>query len=102
MSAHVQYVGAVVEAYTPHGEWLTDLLRLDERHGLREFILSALGKFIAAHNELVSDLNDFEARLEATQSSEDRDLLQALIRDTAEELEQLGRHIERLTGEPVN
>ncbi|HEX7184116.1 MAG TPA: HNH endonuclease [Thermoanaerobaculia bacterium] len=101
MSDHLQYSGAGVETYTPHGEWLTELLRLGERRGFREFILSALGKFLKTRNNLMDDLTHYETRLDAAQSSEERSLLQAAIQDTAEELEQVDRHIERLTGEPV-
>lgn len=41
MADHLQYRGADVEAYTPHGEWLVELLHLAERRDLRELILSA-------------------------------------------------------------
>jgi hypothetical protein len=101
MSAHLQYGKANVETYTLHGEWLAELLHLEERQGLREFILSALGKFLKVRNELVGDLAIYEARLEDAQGSEKLSSLKTAIRDTVEELERVGSHIERLIGEPV-
>jgi len=52
MADHLQYRGADVEAYTPHGDWLIELLHLAERRDLREFILSALSQFLTTRNEL--------------------------------------------------
>lgn len=46
--------GAGVETYTPHGEWLAELLHLAERREFHELILSALGQFLTIRNELAS------------------------------------------------
>ncbi len=101
MSDHLQYSGAKIDTYTVHGEWLKELLHLEGLRTFREFILSALGKFLRVRNELVEDLTDYEARLDTAQTDEDRSLLQAAILDTAAELERVDGHIERLTGERV-
>ena len=100
MAGHLQYRDDGIETYTPHGEWLKELLRLEERSGLRDLILSALGKFLTARNELIRDLTAFEAQLEET-DSEEPFALQAAIRETLEELERVDRQIECLTGEPA-
>jgi hypothetical protein len=102
MSEHVQYTDAGVETYTPHGDWLAELLHLGERQGLRDFILAALGKFLQARSELVRDLNRFTASLDTSHSREEQAALSAAIRDTTEELERVDSHIERLTGESVD
>lgn len=104
MADHLQYQDADVEAYTRHGEWLVELLHLPERRDLREFILSALGQFLAARNELLRDLIAYESRLAEAQAGEELDSIQTAIRETVRDLEQVDRHIERLTGEgaPIN
>jgi hypothetical protein len=99
MADHLQYSDGDIEAYTQHGEWLQELLHLDERSSLREFILSALTKFLIARNELVRDLITLEERLE-DRSIEDPDALHAAIRETTDEIERVDRQIECLTGEP--
>lgn len=101
MADHLQYRDASVEAYTPHGEWLMELLHLEERRGFREFMLSALGKFLMARIELLGDLTAMENRIEGAGDNEERSSLQAAIRETEEELERVDRQIERLTGEPI-
>lgn len=100
MADHLQYSDGDIETYTPHGEWLKELLRLDERSNLREFILSALGKFLIARKELIRDLITLEARLDS--SSGDPDTFYAAIQETIGELERVDRQIECLTGEPVD
>jgi hypothetical protein len=101
MADHLQYRGAEVETHTPHGEWLAELLHLEERKGLREFILSALGGFLKARIELLVDLTAMEDRLSATESIEEQSSLKAAIQETSEELERVERQIGRLTGEPL-
>lgn len=98
---HLQYRGAEVETRTPHGEWLAELLHLEERRGLREFILSALGGFLKLRIELLGDLAALEDRLAAAESMEERGTLEAAVQEAAEELERVKRQIERLTGEPL-
>jgi len=73
---------------------------VDERASLREFILSALGKFLIARNELVRDLITLESRLD-DRSSEDPGAFHAAIQETIDSLERVDRQIECLTGEPV-
>ncbi len=102
MADHLQYRGADIETYTPHGEWLAELLHLPERRSLREFILSALANFLTARNELVGELITYEARIDDLEGDEERPMLQTAIQKTVKELEQVNRHIERLTGEPVS
>jgi uncharacterized protein (TIGR02646 family) len=102
MSDHLQYRGADIETYTPHGGWLVELLRLSERRELREFILSALRMFLEIRSELSGDLKSYEAGLEKSRSKRNSVLLQAAIRDTSEELARIEHHIERLTGEPAH
>jgi len=99
MSDHLQYSGADVEVYTPHGEWLAELLQLRERKQFREFILFAVGSFLRTRSELVEDLTAFEARLANTRNTEEIGALQTAMQDSARELEQVDRHIERLIGE---
>jgi hypothetical protein len=101
MADHLQYRGADIETYTPHGEWMVELLHLAERRDFREFILSALGKFLTTRNELLGDLAAYETRAQSAQGGEEADLLQAAIRETLEDLGRIDRHIERLTGEPI-
>jgi len=101
MADHLQYRGAEVETHTPHGEWLAELLHLEERKGLREFILSALVGFVKARIELLGDLTAMEDRLETAQSADERSSLEAAIQEATEELERVERQIERLTGEPL-
>ena len=100
MSDHLQYRGADIDSYTPHGAWLAELLHLDERREIREFILSALAKFLEARNELVSDLFSIEDRL-TNDSTDERQSLEEAMREISEELEGVDRHIERLLGEPI-
>jgi uncharacterized protein (TIGR02646 family) len=101
MSEHLQYREADVETYTPYGEWLAELVHLGERRELREFILSALGEFLTTRNELIGDLIAYEARFDDAQDGEESILLRAAIREAAEELARVDRHIERLIGEAV-
>lgn len=101
MADHLQYRGADVEAYTPHGEWLVELLHLAERRDLRELILSALSQFLTTHNELLQDLTAYEAQFDQDRSAETRSSLATAIRETTEELERVDRHIETLTGESI-
>jgi HNH endonuclease len=101
MADHLQYQGADVEAYTPHGEWLAELLHLGERRELRELILSALGQFLTTRNELLQELTAHEVRLDQDQSDQERGLLEAAIREATGDLERLDRNIELLTGEPI-
>jgi hypothetical protein len=101
MADHLQYRGADVEAYTPHGEWLVELLHLAERRDLRELIRSALGHFLVTRNELLLGLMAYEAQLDRVWSGEKRSSLEAAIRETTKELERVDRHIETLTGEPI-
>lgn len=98
MADHLQYEDGGIETYTPQGEWLAELLHLDERCDFREFILSALGRFLIARTEILRDLTLYEALLGDSQGGKDQSLLEAAVRDTATELER----IERLTGEPVS
>jgi len=104
MTDHLQYRDADIETYTGHGEWLSELLHLPERKSLREFVLSALGRFLAARNELLRDLITYEARLAEAPAGEESDSVQTAIRETIQDLERVDRHIELLTGEatPVN
>lgn len=102
MADHLQYRDGGIETFTPHGEWLAELLHLDERSGFREFVLSALGKFLVARSELLRDLIAYEARLEDPQGEDNQSSLQAAFQETAEELERVDRQIERLTGEPIH
>jgi hypothetical protein len=99
MAEHLQYRGAEVETYTPHGEWLAELVHLGERRELREFILSALGEFLTTRNELIGDLITYETRLDEARDSEELILLRIAIREVGEELERVDRHIGRLIGE---
>jgi hypothetical protein len=71
---------------------------------LREFILSALGGFLAARNELLRDLITYEFRLAEAPAGEESGSIQTAIRETIQDLERVDRHIELLTGEatPVN
>ncbi|MEA2563180.1 MAG: hypothetical protein QOH06_4684 [Acidobacteriota bacterium] len=101
MADHLQYRGAEVETFTAHGEWLADLLHLDERRRLREFILSALGRFLRARIELLGDLVALEDRIEIVRSAEERSFLEIAIQETGQELERVDRQIELLTGEPL-
>jgi hypothetical protein len=101
MADHLQYRGAEVETFTAHGEWLADLLHLDERRGLREFILYALGRFLRARIELLGDLTALEDRLETSRTSEERISLTAAVQEIGQELERVDRQIELLTGEPL-
>jgi hypothetical protein len=101
MADHLQYRGADVESYTPHGDWLIELLHLEARRDLRQLILSALGQFLTTRKELLQDLTDYEARLDQTPCDEERSALETAVRQTTEELERLDRNIEILTGEPV-
>lgn len=102
MADHLQYRDSGIETYTPHGEWLKELLHLDERSSLRELVLSALGKFLLARSELLRDLTAYEARLENLRDQEGAGATQAAILETIEELERVDRQIECLTGEPIS
>jgi hypothetical protein len=102
MADHLQYRGAEVETFTAHGEWLVDLLHLDERRRLREFILAALARFLRARIELLGDLTVLEARIETTRSTEERSSLEAAIQETDQELVRVDRQIELLIGEPLS
>lgn len=99
MADHLQYRGAEVETFSPQGEWLVELLRLEERKGLREFILSALGGFLRARIELLHDLAACENSLETARSAAERSSLETAIQEMSEELERVARQIGRLTGE---
>jgi hypothetical protein len=101
MADHLQYRGAEVETYTPQGKWLAELLSLEDRKGLRELTLSALGHFLTTRNELLRDLIACEAELGESRNRSRKRALQAAIRAMAEELERVDSHIELLTGEPV-
>lgn len=101
MAEHLQYWDGGVETYTQHGRWLAELLHLDERSSFREFILSALGKFLIARRELFQDLTVYEARLAEAPTGDDQSLLRAAVSVTIDELDRIDRQIERLTGEPV-
>jgi hypothetical protein len=102
MADHLQYEALGIETYTRHGEWMAELLHLDERCDFREFVLSALGRFLIARVEILRDLTLYEALLEDSPKEKDRSLLQEAVRDTAAELERIDRQIERLTGEPIS
>ncbi len=102
MADHLQYRDRAIETYTPHGEWLKELLHLDQRSGLRDLVLSALGKFLLARSDLLRDLTAYEAQLENAQSREDSGAMQAAIRETLDELDRVDLQIERLTGEPIS
>lgn len=102
MADHLQYRDADIETYTPQGRWMAELLHLKERRNFREFVLSALGKFLTTRNKLLGDLVFYEVRAQKARSGEETDSLQAAIRETIEELERIDRHIERLTGEPIS
>jgi hypothetical protein len=101
MADHLQYQGAEVETYTPHGEWLVELLHRAERRDLRELILSALAQFLTIRNELLEDLTAYETLLDQDRSDEERHSLQGSIMETTEELERIDQHIELLIGEPA-
>ena len=101
MADHLQYRGQDIETYTSHGEWLAELLHLAERSSFREFILSALARFLTARSELLRDLTNYEEQLEVSRDEKDRSLLQTAIQETVKEVERVDRQIERLTGEPI-
>lgn len=102
MADHIQFRDRGIETYTPHGKWLRELLRLDARLGLRDLVLSALGRSLVARSELLRDLTDYEERLENGKDQEGSSALQAAIRETIEELERVDRQIETLTGETIS
>ncbi|HZF08482.1 MAG TPA: HNH endonuclease [Thermoanaerobaculia bacterium] len=97
MADHLQYQGADIETYTLHGEWLAELLHFAERRNFRDFILAALGQFLALRNELLEDLTAYETRF----GKDDLGSLEAAIQETDEELERVERQIELLIGEPI-
>lgn len=102
MAEHLQYLDRGIETYTPHGEWLKELLHLDERTRLRDLVLYTLGKFLMTRNELLRDLIAYEARLENARGGEDSGAVQAAIQETLDELDRVDRQIECLTGEPIS
>jgi hypothetical protein len=101
MADHLQYRGAEVETYTPHGEWLAELLHLGERRALRELVLSALSQFLTIRNELLQELTAYEALLEEKRLEGEPESLQVALQETNGELERVDRQIELLIGESV-
>jgi hypothetical protein len=98
MAEHIQYKDATFETYTPHGAWMAHLLRFSKRQERRRFVLSTVGKQVAAYMELIDTLALLE-RVGAPGST-DPDLA-GEYRNTVAELEEMRRLIEWLTGEPV-
>ncbi len=101
MADHLQYQGADIETYTPHGEWLAELLHLAERRELRELIFATLGQFLRTRNELLRDLTTYEAQLDEDPDAKERSAIQVAIQESTEELARVSRYIELITGEPV-
>lgn len=101
MSDHLQYRGAEVETFTPHGEWLAELLHLAERREVRELILAALGQFLKVRNELLEELTAYEAPLAAFPDPSELESIQEAHLETAEELEKVEGYVELLIGEPI-
>lgn len=101
MAEHLQYHDAEVETRTRHGAWLSELLHLSERRELREFVLSALGKFLAARVQALEILGALEERRKTVGSGAEAAGIARKLQDAQEKLAQANRGIERLTGEPV-
>ena len=77
-------------------------LHFSERRELRDFVLSALGKFLAARFQALEILGALEERRKAVGSDAEAAEIARKLQDAQEKLAQANRGIERLTGEPVD